>query len=70
MEELRSYSKIIKPRESEETTQYQAKIEKLVEEPMKPVNSAYSSLQEGYNGIENLIEEVVSRNEWLLNSKF
>ena len=65
MEEIKALSKLIKNKEPEPPSQP----EKAEDEAMKPIQTAHVSLQEGYNGLEDLIEEVVSRNEWLLNSK-
>lgn len=47
-----------------------SRFEESLKVPMKPIIEAHSDLQDTYNNLDMLISEVVSQNEWLLNSIF
>jgi hypothetical protein len=53
---------------NESATVY-SKFEESLKAPMKPIIEAHNDLQFTYNSLDQLIDEVVSQNEWLLNSK-
>ena len=67
MEEI-SYTR--RSRQStEEPLPFQARVETHIKAPMKLINDAHSELQDTYNNLHSIVNEVVSQNEWLLNSK-
>ena len=45
-----------------------SRYEESVKASMKPIIDAHTDLQDTYNNLDMLIDEVVSQNEWLLNS--
>ena len=52
----------------EDSSQIYSKVEDLIKQPMRPVIEAHTNLQNTYNNLDYLINEVVLQNEWLLNS--
>jgi hypothetical protein len=67
MDELNTYARRSRV-QFEESIQSQARVEESLKQPMKPVIEAHFNLQNTYNNLDNLINEVVLQNEWLLNS--
>jgi hypothetical protein len=53
----------------EEPLPFYSKFEESLKAPMKPIIDAHDSLKYTYNSLDELIGEVVSQNDWLLNSK-
>lgn len=57
-------------RELDELTVKETKLEETLKNPMRPIIEAHTDLQTAYKDLDVIIDDVVSRNEWILNSDF
>ncbi|CAG9310218.1 unnamed protein product [Blepharisma stoltei] len=67
MEEV--YKSIQKPSKSQRDTE-ETRLEEALKNPMKPIIEAHTELQTAYKDLDVIIDDVVSRNEWILNNKY
>lgn len=67
MEEFGSFSRRSRMNNEESLSAY-TRFEDSLKIPMRPIIEAHNDLQHTYNNLDELINEVVSQNEWLLNS--
>ncbi|OMJ79449.1 hypothetical protein SteCoe_20551 [Stentor coeruleus] len=69
MEEFGSISRRSRMNNEENLSAY-TRFEDSLKIPMRPIIEAHNELQNTYNNLDELIDEVVSQNEWLLNSRY